>query len=165
MAWTLCLPQAVVADPQSLACVCHLGLGLRVFHFQLQRAELLPIILVHGGHRVIEFPSSLCQAEGTVVLSALSVTAQAEPQVGLGTSGPTMTGQTRIQEVETPGGTVTAADGEVPQPRLSKPSILPTRPKTNGNATLKESIAPPGQALTGKQEHCMTVMSMIQRQC
>ncbi|KAL8905449.1 MAG: hypothetical protein Q9207_002642 [Kuettlingeria erythrocarpa] len=64
-----------------------------------------------------------------------------------------MTGQTRIQEGETLGGTVTTLDGEVPQQRLSKPSLLPTSPKTNGNATPEESIAPPGHALTGKQEH------------
>lgn len=76
-----------------------------------------------------------------------------------------MTGPAPVQEVKTLSGTVTAFNGEVPQQTLSKPSALLTRPKTNGDATSRESLPPPGHALTGKQEHCMMRTSTIKRQC
>ncbi|KAL8926824.1 MAG: hypothetical protein Q9208_002632 [Pyrenodesmia sp. 3 TL-2023] len=63
-----------------------------------------------------------------------------------------MTGPTPAQELKTLAGAVTV-NGEVPPQTFSKPSVLPTRPKTNGDATSTEGLPPPGHALTGKQEH------------
>ncbi|KAL8839990.1 MAG: hypothetical protein Q9170_001532 [Blastenia crenularia] len=47
----------------------------------------------------------------------------------------------------------TMSNGKRHQEPISQTSILPTRPRPNVDAVSKESLPPPGHALTGKQEH------------
>lgn len=69
-----------------------------------------------------------------------------------------MTGPDRPQAVKALDGTVNVlGNGTISAANPSKATELPLRPKLKGEALSKESkdsLLPPGNALTGKQEHC-----------
>lgn len=54
---------------------------------------------------------------------------------------------------------------EFPKGDHPKAMSLPTRPMPNGAAVSDHSLPQPGNALTGKQEHCTVTPSLILRQC
>lgn len=66
-----------------------------------------------------------------------------------------MAGMDQTPNIGALDGTVDAVrHGKLPQKDHTKDVSLPTRPKPNGGALSTDSLPQPGNALTGKQEHC-----------
>ena len=77
-----------------------------------------------------------------------------------------MTGLDQEAEVKALNGNI-KVPGQREFPKDDQPKVmsLPTRPMPNGAAVSDDSLAQPGNALTGKQEHCTVTLTLISRQC
>ncbi len=67
-----------------------------------------------------------------------------------------MADQSREAKIKALDGTIKTIDNGVTKPSPVGSGVsLASRPKDSTAALRKDSVPPPGQTLTGKQEHCM----------